>query len=571
MTKKKVLALIGIFCLILSLSIINLNIRSSIASTPFNPPPDPPNENIYWDFDVGRIVAWETSCYNGTELLSGPLRTVYNISDITYFNNYKGSGVDYYGIILTHMFFNPRTNLMEELPSYIFNCSLVNFTYGGVGDFVGFDNMALFEPIFIPINGTDGLIIKWCAERMKDEFTFFLGGDLNPIISLPELNTILLENSMGSGEFVKLIFYNNGTLKSGEFHTTISAPIPYTLTIHLRRVFDFNPIDDIEWVVDIGDVFYTGSKSLFKMEYKIKIIDFINSIRSSAMGLTSFQEVRANIFRWNWPTDSWILSYSNITIAIANEDLLMTTGEYFMSGQPLLVPKGTKGYELYNLLYNIRMYVPNFYSEYSINFDECWINIVHKSSQEIVFYLEYYSNGIIKYLYNTIDLTDFDQGFLYFKNSTIIEGSYNFKISPHCTTDFNVNVEISVFDITLLLFAGLVENPTPQHFKDSLLYIDLFINKSSNLRAPVNITINFDGNKYKVLEVWCYNLTTLVWEKAHFTDLGHGIILIRANHVGIFALVGIEKQKPNIIPFGNFYLIYLGIAIIGLTIYKKYK
>ncbi|MFX1379163.1 MAG: hypothetical protein ACFFA4_08700, partial [Promethearchaeota archaeon] len=495
MNEKKVLALIGIFCLILSLSIININIRSSVASTPFNPPPDPPNENIYWDFDPGTIVGWEISIYNGTELYSGPIRYIFNISDITYFNNYKGNGVNYYGIQLTSLFFNTTTNSLDQMPypSPIINCSLVNFTYGGVGKFLGFDGMSLFTPLFIPINGTNGLMIQWCAERIKDDFmTLYIVGT-NPIISFPDVNTVMFENSTGSGEYMKMIYYNNGTLKTGEIHSTFRGGSPYAATFKINRIFDFNPLDDLEWGIDIGDVFYFGSKSLFKMEYKIEVIDFINSSRSSLVGFNGFQEVRADVFHWDWATDSWISDYSNISIAIANEDLVILTGEHFMSRLPLLIPKEMRGRVLYNLIRNLFLYDPNFILEYKIIYGEYWLKIIHKSNQEIVLYLEYFPNGIIKYMSNSIYLTDFDQGFLYFKNSTIIEGSYNFNIIPYFTTGFNVNVEISVSDVTLLLFAGLVENPTPQHFKDSLLYIDLFINKSSNLRAPVNITINFDG------------------------------------------------------------------------------
>ena len=569
MVKNRVLILSVIFALILSFSMINLNIRNTVASTPFNPPPDPPNDNIYWDFDVGTVVGWEMSYYNGTELLFGPFRVISNISDITYFNNYKGTGIDYYGIQLKNLFFNTTTNSLEEMPYSIVNCSLVNFTYEGVGDFLGFDGISPFPPYFIPINGTNGLMIQWCAERMKDEYGWFLGGDIAPITSFPDLNTILFENSTGSGEYVKLVYYNNGTLKTGEIYTTSQGMVPYSITLNFTRIFDFNPLDDIEWAVDIGDIFYTGGKSLFKMEYKIEIIDFINSTKSSYFGLNGLQEVRADIFIWNWPTETWILDSSNITIAVANEDLLMRTGEYFMSGQPLLVPKGTKGIDLYHLLDHIRLYDPDFNLEYRINYGEYWIKIIHKSSQEIVFYLEYFPNGIIKYMNNSISLTNFDQGFLYYKNSTIIEGRYNFNIIPYGTTEFDINVEISVSEVTHLLFAGLVDNPTYAPLKNGLLYIDLLINKSSNLEGLVTITINFDVNKYKAVEVWWYNLNTLVWEKIDFVDLGDGKILISVDHLGIFAIVQIDKEEPNIIPFGNYYLIYLAISIIGLIFYKK--
>ena len=140
MIKKKFTLILS---LLIILSITSFGIKNGASATPFIPTPDPPNENIYWDFDAGTTIGWELKIYNGTTLLMS-YRLIYNISALTYFTNYSGLGINYYGVQLKQAYFNTTTNSIEEYPTdpyeyQALNYSMANFTLGlftGVGEFM---------------------------------------------------------------------------------------------------------------------------------------------------------------------------------------------------------------------------------------------------------------------------------------------------------------------------------------------------------------------------------------------------------------------------------------------------
>ena len=71
-----------ILTLLLIISISSLRIKNGASSTPLIPTPDPPNNNIYWDFDAGTFIGWRLGLYQG-ETLVGSLEMIYNISALT--------------------------------------------------------------------------------------------------------------------------------------------------------------------------------------------------------------------------------------------------------------------------------------------------------------------------------------------------------------------------------------------------------------------------------------------------------------------------------------------------------
>ena len=166
--KKSVLVL----SLLLVLSITSIGMKNVTSATPFTPTPDPPNENVYWDFDVGTFIGWNLGFYyNNTLLMNYEL--IYNISALTYFVNYSGLGINYYGVQLKQVFFNTTTNSLEEYPtspySYpILNCSMANFTLGSFNGIPPLTYTYLLANPFIPINGTDGLMTEWCSYGLAD-------------------------------------------------------------------------------------------------------------------------------------------------------------------------------------------------------------------------------------------------------------------------------------------------------------------------------------------------------------------------------------------------------------------
>ena len=506
--------------------------------------------------------------------------TLYNISALTYFTNYSGLGINYYGVQLKHAYFNTTTNSIEEYPTSrytypILNCSMTNFT---LGLFSGIPppvfGYLIVNP-FVPKNGTDGLMTEWCAYGIADEYSMFLGGDLNPDISFLNTNTILFENSTGSGEYVKLVYYDNGTLEAAEFFSYGMGMFPQGISYSYTRTTDFNPINEIKWNIDIGDVLYIGFN---QDEYKYEIIDFVNHTAYGMTGQDAFQTVIANGYKWDFLTETWILQLENTTIATANEHFLYSPYSYIgdgTTGPQLLVPNGTTVDEM---LIFFNYMAPPTYLDIELASGENYIKLFNATNQEIIFYAEFTSEGIIKYLINklVVSIVDSSADVYYFKNSEVISGIYNFNIEPYGTTEFQAAVNITVSEDTHLLYAGLDYNPTNKTLTNTLLILDVFLNETSNLVGELNIIITYDPLQYESLEVWWFNYAATggmgAWEKIDFVDLGNGTIIISTIHLSLFALVdGTEEAGEKIIPLGVFFMLFMFPCIIGLVFYLKRK
>ncbi|GAG39563.1 unnamed protein product, partial [marine sediment metagenome] len=198
---------------------------------------------------------------------------------------------------------------------------------------------------------------EWCAYGLADEYSMFLGGDLNPNITFPNTNTILFENSTGSGDYVKLIYYDNGTLETAELFTYMGGTYPEGMSYNYTRIFDFNPIDEIEWNVEVGDEFYFGFRHY---EYKYIVTGILNHSGYGMSGITTLQSVLANVYIWDFLTETWVLESENTSIATANEDL-----PYYGYTNQFLVPNGTTGNDIAALFEQaILMYPPDIELEY---------------------------------------------------------------------------------------------------------------------------------------------------------------------------------------------------------------
>ncbi len=529
----------------ISTSLASINLMNVNAKTDFNPTPDSPNEGVFWDFDNDTIIGWRVVGSMGSQPY-GIMDYVFNISSITYFEDFEGSNIDYYGIQLDYMYFNTSTNSLEVysqmgIPMTL-NYSLVNFTYGGSGDFYGTPMMGgpLAVNPFIPINGTEeGLMLQWCAERLIDDYSVFLGGDMSPEITYPDIYTMRLEN-LTSGEYVQATYYDNGTLKTGEFfsYSYMGTSYPEGIKLNFTRITDFNPLDELEWSVDIGDVFYEGS---LKDEYKIEIIDFIN-ITSTGMPV-AVQEVRANISVWHYISESWFIAFENITIGIANE--LYPIYAIGMTGPIYIVPLGTTGEELAMSM----SFLTGWFPELEMTYGDIWFKMTNTTS-EGYYYTGFFPDGLLKYMYTKNYMSPYDM-VTFYKNSTVINGAYDFEIEPYGTDDFTINVNISVSDDTHLLYAGMDRNPTNVSLNDGLLFIDLFLNETNNLEGLLNITIDYNVLEYGNIKTWWFNMSADegngAWEEIPYTYLGAGKLEVSVNHTSFFALAGTSFPGPFIL------------------------
>ena len=542
--KNKKNMFITILCFsMISTSLASINLMNVNASTSFDPPPDQPNNNVYWDFDNDTIIGWRVVASSGSQPM-GTMDYFFNISSMTYFEDFEGRNIDYYGIQIDYMYFNTSTNSLDVYSSMgvpmTFNHSLVNFTYNeGNGDFYGTPMMGgpLAVNPFIPINGTEGLMLQWCTERLIDDYSMLLGGDMSPDITIDlGSNTMRLENST-SGEYVQATYYDNGTLKTGEFfsYSYIGMPYPEGIKMNYTRITDFNPLDELEWSVGIGDVFYEG---MLKDEYKIEIIDFIN-ITSRGMPV-AVQEVRANISVWDYNSESWFIAFENTSIGIANE--LYSIYVFEMVNIPYIVPLGTTGEDVAMSMAFMVSAFPDFESTYG----DYWMKMTNTTDGGYYF-MEFFPNGLMKYS-TSEHLMPSEDMVLFYKNSTVINGAYDFEIEPYGTDEFSVNVNISVSDDTHLLYAGMDQNPTNETLKDGLLFIDLFLNETNNLEGLINITIDYNALKYDNINTWWFNMSANegdgAWEEIPYTYLGVGKLEVSVNHTSFFALTGTSYPGP---------------------------
>ena len=507
--------------------ISSLTIMNATATIDFIPKPDYPNENVYWNFDNDTLIGWRADTWDGSNYAGG-YEYYFNISSTNYIYNYSGLGINWYSVQLTLLEFNTSTNLLEPLfaggsPTATYNYSLTNFTTGD--DFIAFGPGPLYFAPFIPTNDTDGLLLQWCAERLKNDFIMMLGGDTNPNLSYPGTNTIRFENSTGSGEYLESVYFDNGTCKSTEIFSYMGGSAPNGITINYTRIYDFNPLDDLEWSVDVGDDIYYGYKQdPYSVEFQLKIVDIINTTLDW-MGYLPMplQDIRANWSIWDNISMSWQVMMDNFTIGIANEQYAIYMFE--MMGFPYIYPIGTTGEDLFHSI-SIYMGVMNktdveyTYDEYSL--------FMKNTTVEGEGYMEVFQNGLLKYMWTeNVMLYPMDI-LLFYKNSTIINGDYDFDIEPYGTDEFSVHVNMSVIEDTHLLFAALDRNPSNTTLDEALLFIDLFLNNTNNLQGLVNITIMYDDAKFRYLNMWWFDIAADggrgEWVNVPFTDLGGGTL-----------------------------------------------
>ena len=181
---------------------------------------------------------------------------------------------------------------------------------------------------------------------------------------------------------------------------------------------------------------------------------------------------------------------------------------------------------------------------------------------------------------------------IYYKNATILgTGIHTIKLGV--VDIFNITINIGVNSESLLLFAGIENNPFNVTLNNGHLFIDIMLNVSANLDqtldGPINITITYDTSKLENVKIMWFNMSSAggngTWEEVPFIDLGNGVILISVNHTSIFAftatVVTTEDEtdgdddegpsEPGAIPFGHYYIIFMAITMIALVIIKKRK
>ena len=581
------------------------NDSPQIADDFILPTPDPPNENFTWGFSNGTELGFIYERFNDTEYSSGV--EYYNITSMpNIIANFTELDETAYCVQLEELYFD--TTLNKNLPvsnTPLVNVSLVNFTADMSEVFPGAEPGYLFPGFppeddnggpspgwifmminpFIPKNDTE-LAFNWSAQGLKLWYSMFLEGiDVEIITDTGSGNrNLYFENSI-SEAYVNITYDEDGIIIYGELYSYDDEEDGY-MTTTLTRTYDLNPLDEIEWAVNEGDLLYYGINT---DEVRINITRIVNItvVNVEHNFRIVLQQVVANMTWWNDFSKTWEQSFEGV-IGSANEQYPL----YMVNRSiPLFVPIGAKASDVYSF-FQQRTGPDEDYD--SAVLEDQWITIINSTTQAFEKYL-FNSSGYIDLIHMVGDskLFDYDPGLLYRKNSTIIDGTIlELDISPFGTEAFNITLNISVTAESHLLTSAFNINPTNitgEIDNYGVLFIDIWLNDTSKLDftldAPINVSIEYDSAVYKNMKLWYWNITSLeeTWKQMPFTDLGNGVIVFSVNYTAFFAFTNVpisilpsgddddddDDKETVVIPFGNYYLLFLAIGVISLVYYYK--
>ena len=124
--------------------------------------------------------------------------------------------------------------------------------------------------LFITKNGSS-LTLDWSANALiTGSYDDTILQPTPDITIIPATNEILLE-SIYTSSYVYLDYDDQGVLELGEIFQDYG---PYgNYTTEWTRIYDFDPLNEVEWSVDVGDFLYYGHG---ENETRFEIIDIDN-------------------------------------------------------------------------------------------------------------------------------------------------------------------------------------------------------------------------------------------------------------------------------------------------------
>ncbi|MBD3210978.1 MAG: hypothetical protein GF311_00070 [Candidatus Lokiarchaeota archaeon] len=575
MNKKNYKITILLIISILSTSLLIFGNVISVRATDFAPKPDQPNEDFSWNFTKGDLIGFDYQMFmNDTDMsfiymseMGGP--QIFNITDFGYTNI---SGSFYYNVKAKQVFYNANKSIIEENPiatEVMFSC--INFTNGEMyrnsDQIEGFLHGNIGINFFIPHNGTD-LALEWCAYALNE--TTFSETFYKTMIEIKtETNEIIYTNST-TNDYIALKYYENGTLESMEMFSENGTLFPMqglpqntNLTYKVVRTNDFNPVDEVEWGIDIGDIY------IYNWDDEIRKFEIVDQMEET-FGTTSISEVRADSWILN-ASSQWDLLYKNGTVGAANEYISLPMGKNY---DYITLPIDNNSQKNLMKMEDYFMIFP----EISVITEGNSVKIINETTGGYII-SQWSKEGVITHLKteqlplqlwnnNVTLLASNPDNF----GTTIVDGEDSFQITDIGTgQDFDIDVDISVSEISQMMYSGSSKNSVHLKLNEALLFLDISLNKSDNL-SNLNLTIHYNNQKYEDIEAWWFNQSADdgfgKWEKISYTDLGDGTITFSVDHLSLFSLSGSEiDQAPDgddtpYIPFGYYFLIYLTIATI---------
>ncbi len=483
-----------------------------------------------------------------------------------------------------------------------------------------------FLNLFVPTNSSNDLLdIYWVADALHWSYSTYLNGNFDPVYGYPQppqtkeelCDLTVTSNSIeysnpSKGTYCNLYYYDNGTLRTGELKALFMPQM--TLTINWTRMFDFNPLNDLKWSEDFdaaGDKLYIGmdtnetmlvfNHTVDNMELEIK---WDGDDEEWDIELWYYQEIWANVSYWHFEDKKWI--YLNCTpVASANELYPIVFGggddddDEVLVPPMLLIPNQSTYFSLADVF---RIFELNpEWSDLRVESADNYVKLTNTSTSNIVVF-SYQKDGILKYIYlqevepfSDISQDRMDEDILFFyKNYTapLTIGKNTFSLHTFDLGSLSASINVSIDQITGFYHSGFPYNPTNQSISNALGFFDIFLEDDTDLDetyyAPINITFHYNHKTYKSVKVYWFNISADndkgAWEELPIIDLGNGVIILSLNHTSIIAFTASkiylptgggddddDEEKEAAIPFGNFYLLFLAIGIIGLLIFERRK
>jgi len=321
-----------------------------------------------------------------------------------------------------------------------------------------------------------------------------------------------------------------------------------------------------------------------------------------------YQEVWANVSYWHYENEIWV--YLNCTpVASANEIYPIVFGgddddddDDTLLPPMLLIPNQSTYFSLGDV-FKIFELNPEW-SDLKVETAYNWVKLTNTTTSKIVVF-SYQIDGILEYIYmqdvgpfGGMDDNGHDEDIMfYYKNYTtplVIAPAINtFSLHTFDLGSLSADINISITALSYLYHSGFPYNPTNQSISNALGFFDIFMEDETVLNqtyfAPINITFYYDHTTYKSVKVFWFNMSADnhkgAWEEIPIKNLGNGVIVITLNHTSIIVFTASkivslpsgdgdgddDEVKEVVVPFGNFYLFFLAIGIIGLIIYERRK
>ncbi len=503
----------------------------------------------YWDFSSNEIIAWKFSANT-----SGKQDLYYNISAFDRLIDPIGNGYDYDAVLLKQMYFNTTLELLREFTNLeehpMVNSSLINYLQNSMYPWAMSEeeSMGIITNPFVPKNSSDVLDLHWCASAMFWIYAYFLtNGSGMEQVEFDVYGNTIHYNSPANDTYATMTYYDNGTLEFGSMIAFLGgsrAQLNYT------RLFDFNPIDEIVWDVKANDTIYFCQDL---NQTRFDVLNITTTTQDVGMSSMTYQQIWANMSYWDYELEEWTFD-SETVIGAANEDNRFIMGDDD-TGLPIIFPVGTKGSDIGHI---IEVYLP-YISEFDgVSYGDDWIKFTNSSTHGWTLW-KLLPNGFTKYIYSCnmsfFGTENFTESMIYLQNNINLEDNSETQINfePYDIWEMQVAVDIATINSATLLYSAFPYNPTNTTANNAFMFLDLLINDTNSLNqihnTPINVTVNFNQDRYKNLEVWWFNMSgneiNGTWVQILANNPEEGVVTFSVNHTSVFVVNGTIINLPG--------------------------